>query len=128
MAARSVYRIGQSVEPSQLEGFDLRNVHLVIVDNESFGKGGRTIDKPFASIPLGLRPPPTHFCVSFHEVCEHSSNSESLTLLLVALTEILLNQCKRQSLVVSQILPCYLAGARNFTTPSAPAGFWVRVD
>ena len=58
MAARSVYRIGESVEPSQLEGFYLRNVHLVIVDNESFGKGGRTIDKPFASIPLGLRAPP----------------------------------------------------------------------
>ena len=104
MAARSVYRIGESVEPSQLEGFDLRNVHLVIVDNESFGKGGRTIDKPFASIPLGLRAPPTHFCVSFHEVCERSSNSESLTSLLVALTEILLNQYKRQFLVVSQML------------------------
>ena len=113
---------------SQLEGFHLRNVHLVIVDNKSFDMGGRAIDKPFVSIPLGLRTRLPHFCVSFHEVCEYSSNSELLTLLLVALTEILLNQCKRQFLVVSQILPCLLAGARNFTTPSAPAGFWVRVD
>ena len=85
---------------------ELQLVHTCEV--EIFGTGGRTIDKTIRFDLDAVRssaPDVVVLEMGSNDACEQDSGAETIASSLVALTELLISECKLQLIVVCHILP-----------------------
>ena len=75
---------------------------------EIFYLGGRTVDKTIRFNLDSIRSTTPHVValeMGSNDACEKDSDAETIASSLVALTELLLSECKLQFIVICQILP-----------------------
>ena len=93
-------------QPNSLYRRDLQLVHKVEV--ELFGTGGRTVDKTIRFDLDAIRssaPDVVVLEMGSNDACEQDSGAETIGSSRVALTELLISECKLQMIVVCHILP-----------------------
>ena len=93
-------------QPNDLYCRDLQLVHTCEV--EIFGIGGRTVDKTIRfdlNTIRGTAPNVVVLEMGSNDACVKDSDAETIASSLVALTELLISECKLQFIVVCQILP-----------------------
>ena len=104
-----VRRFGEFIDnsqPTDLYSRDLQLVHTCEV--EIFGIGGRTVDKTIRfdlNTIRGTAPNVIVLEMGSNDACERDSDAETIASSLVALTGLLISECKPQFIVVCQILP-----------------------
>ena len=104
-----VRRFGEFIDnsqPTDLYSRDLQLVHTCEV--EIFGIGGHTVDKTMRfdlNTIRGTAPNVVVLEMRSNDACEKDSDVETIASSLVALTELLISECKLQFILVCQILP-----------------------
>ena len=104
-----VRRFGEFIDNCQPNGLYRRDLQLVhTCEVEIFGTGGRTVDKTIRFDLDAIRSSAPDIVVlemGPYDVCEQDSGAETIASSLVALTELLISECKLQFIVVCHILP-----------------------
>ena len=104
-----VRRFGEFIDNGQPNGLYRRDLQLVhTCQVEIFGTGGRTVGKTIRFDLDVIRSSAVDFVVlemGSNDACEQDSDAETIASSLVALTELLISECKLQFIVVCQILP-----------------------
>ena len=101
---RQIHR--QKSQPNDFYRRDLKLVHTCEV--EIFGAGRCTVDKTIRfdlDTIRGTAPKVLVIEMGSSDACEKDSDAETIASSLVALTELLISECKLQFIVVCQILP-----------------------
>ena len=81
---------------------------ICVREVEIFGTGGRTVDKTIRFNLDAIRSSAPDIVVldmGSYDACEQDSGAETIASSLVALTELLISECKLQFIVVCHILP-----------------------
>ena len=104
-----VRRFGEFIENCQPNGLYRRDLQLFhTCEVEIFGTGGRTVDKTIRFDLDAIRssaPDVVVLEMGSNDACEQDSDAETIASFLVALTELLISECKLQFIVVCHILP-----------------------
>ena len=104
-----VRRFGEFIDNSQPRDLYRRDLQLVnTCEVEIFGTGGRTVDKTIRfdlNTIRGTAPNVVVMEMGSNDACDRDCDAETIASSLVALTELLISECKIQFIAVCQILP-----------------------
>ena len=104
-----VRRFGKFIDNSQPRDLYRRDLQLFNTSEvKIFGTGGRTVDKTIRfnlNTIRGTAPNVVVMEMGSNDACDMDSDAETIASSLVALTELLISECKLQFIAVCQILP-----------------------
>lgn len=104
-----VRRLGKFIDNGQPNGLYRRDLQLVYTSEvDIFGTGGRTVDKTVRFDLDAIRssaPDVVVLEMGSNDACEQDDDAETIASSVVALTELLISECKLPFIVVCQFLP-----------------------